>query len=134
LEDVVQATATYHNGVDTEMSAILSFADGRVGVFDCGYTLASRGWLEIAATTGVVSIPDMWQPERLARFVIQGTDRPAEDCAVEGEDQVLHMIENVSRAVLDSQPISPPPEEAVRTLRVLDALAVSARAVRVVNM
>ena len=44
------------------------------------------------------------------------------------------MIENFSRAALDSQPVSPAPEEAVRTLRVLDALAESAREGRVVTL
>ena len=116
------------------MSGILWFADGRVGAFDCGFTLPVRGWLEIAGTEGVVSIPDMWQPARRARFMLQPKGGAAEEFAVEGEDQILHMIENFSRAVLDGQPVSPSPEEAVRTLRVLDALAESAREGRVVNV
>jgi predicted dehydrogenase len=38
------------------------------------------------------------------------------------------MLENLSRYVLDDIPVQPDPEEAVKTLRVLDALARSARA------
>jgi predicted dehydrogenase len=37
------------------------------------------------------------------------------------------MIEDFSLAVLEDRPVQPDPEEAVRTLRVLDALARSAQ-------
>jgi D-xylose 1-dehydrogenase (NADP+, D-xylono-1,5-lactone-forming) len=135
LEPVrVSATASYHLGIDTEVSCILDFADGRVGAFDCGFTLPHRGWLEIAGTEGVISIPDMWQPSTCAKFTVQPRIGTAEEVVVEGEDQVLRTIENFSLATLESRPVSPPPEEAVRTLRVLDALADSAQAGRVVTL
>jgi D-xylose 1-dehydrogenase (NADP+, D-xylono-1,5-lactone-forming) len=130
----VYATATYHQDVDIGMSCTLEFADCRVGVFDCGFTLPVRRWLEIAATEGVVSISDMWQPSRRADFTVHRSEGAAEEVVVEGEDQILHMIENFSRAALQNQPVSPPPEEAVRTLRVLDALAESARTGRVIAL
>jgi len=130
----VYATATFQHGVDTEMSGLLWFAEGRVGAFDCGFTLPRRGWVEIAATEGVVSIPEMWEPSRCASFTVQPRAGAAEEFTVEGEDEIIQMIESFSRAALDSQPVSPPPEEAVRTLRVLDALAVSAREGRVVSV
>jgi predicted dehydrogenase len=41
------------------------------------------------------------------------------------------MIEHFSRAALEGRPVNPPAAEAVRTLRVLDALAESARQDRV---
>jgi hypothetical protein len=44
------------------------------------------------------------------------------------------VIKSFSRAALESQPVSPPPEEAVRTFRVLDVLAESAREDRVVSV
>jgi D-xylose 1-dehydrogenase (NADP+, D-xylono-1,5-lactone-forming) len=130
----VYATATYQYGIDLEMSGILWFADGRMGTFDCGFTLPLRGWLEIVGREGVVSIPEMWLPPRPAMFMVQHKDRPAEEFAVDGTDQIVHMIDNFSRAALQNQPISPPPEEAVQTLRVLDALAMSARNGRVVTV
>jgi predicted dehydrogenase len=130
----VYASAAFQHGVDTEMSGTLWFADGRVGAFDCGFTLPRRGWLEIAATEGVVSIPEMWQPCRCAKFTVQPRAGAAEEFTVEGENQVHHMIECFTRAVLDRQPVAPRPEEAVQTLQVLDALAVSAREGRVVRV
>ncbi len=128
------ATATYRQGVDIEMSGTLWFADGQVATFDCGFTLPLRGWLEITGTDGVLSIPEMWLPSRRASFIVQPIDEAAGEFAVEGEDQIVHMIDNFSRAILQNQPVNPPSQEAVRTLRVLDALAKSAREERVVTV
>jgi predicted dehydrogenase len=130
----VYATASYHQGVDIEMSGTLDFADGRVGAFDCGFTQPVRRWLEIVGTEGVVSIPEMWQPPERGSFTVKAKAGAMEEIVVEGQDQVLGMIEYFSSAVLAGQPVSPPPEEAVRTLRVLDALAESARAGRVIAL
>ena len=76
----------------------------------------------------------MWLPSRRASFIVQPVEEAAGEFAVEGEDQIVRMIDNFSQAVLQNQPTNPPPEEAVRTLRVLDALAKSAREDRVVTV
>jgi predicted dehydrogenase len=123
----VQAAAVYQYGVDVEMNGLLWLADGRVGTFDSGFTLPGRGWLEITGTTGVVWVSDLWVPPPRATFLVRRPDRSVEEVAVEGEEQMVHMIEHFGRAVLEGQPVRPPIEEAVRTLRVLDALARSAR-------
>jgi predicted dehydrogenase len=128
----VYATATYHNSVDVEMNGILWFADGRVGTFDCGFTLPLRGWLEIVGTEALVRIPEMWLPPRHATWILQSTGGTGEEFAIEDEDQIVQMVENFSLAALENRPVHPPPEEAVRTLRVLDALAQSAREGRIV--
>jgi predicted dehydrogenase len=44
------------------------------------------------------------------------------------------MLENFGRCVLEGKPVAPPPEQAVLTLRVLDALARSAREGRIVEV
>ena len=110
------------------MSGLLWFSDGRTGAFDCGFKLPLRGWLEITGTDGVVTVPEMWLPSPRATFYVQRENRPPEEVAVEGEDQIVHMLEDFARAVSRGEPVQPAPEEAVRTLRVMDALARSARA------
>src|SRR5437660_1240109 len=122
----VYATATYYNGVDVEMNGMLWLADGRLATSDCGFTLPYRRWLEITGTEAVVWVPEMWIPLPRATYYIYREGKPVEEVAVEGEDQIQHMIENFSRAVLEDQPVTPLPEEAVKTLRVLDALGKSA--------
>ncbi len=123
----VYAAATYEHGVDVEMNGILWFADGRMATLDTGFTHPLRLWLEITGTKGVVTIHDMWLPSPRATFRIDREGQPPETITVESADQIVHMLEHFGRAVLDGQPIHPAPEEAVRTLRVLDALAESAR-------
>jgi predicted dehydrogenase len=130
----VLATARYEFGVDVEMNGQVWLADGRVGVFDCGFLHPYRGWMEITGTEGVVRVPEMWLPPPRAIFEIHRGERyEHEEVVVEGHDQIVHMIENFGRAVLQKKPISPPPEEAIKTLRVLDALGRSAREGRAVT-
>jgi predicted dehydrogenase len=127
------ATARYEHGVDVELNGLVWLADGRVGAFDCGFTLPYRSWLEITGTRGVVWVPDLWLPQPRAAFEVRREGkRDVEEVVVTGADQVALMLEDFGRAVLEGRPVSPPPEEAVRTLRVLDALARSAREGQVV--
>ena len=44
------------------------------------------------------------------------------------------MLENFGTFVLDKKAVTPDPEQAVKTLRVLDALAKSAREGRVIEL
>jgi predicted dehydrogenase len=46
---------------------------------------------------------------------------------VPDHDQIACMLDHFSRAVRDGLPVRPDPHEAVKSLRVLDALAKSAR-------
>jgi predicted dehydrogenase len=128
----VYARAEYRHGVDVALEGLLSFADGRTAAFDCGFTLPFRGWLEITGTRGVVTVPDMWLPPRRAVYEIRREGRPVEETVYEGTDQIVQMLEDFGRAVLHGEPVRPDPSEAVRTLRVLDALARSAREERIV--
>jgi len=121
------ARARTLNGVDIEMTGQLAFADGRTASFDCGFTLPLRGWLEITGTEGVIRVPDMWLPRPKATWEVERPGKPAETHAVEGEDQMVHMLDDFAHAVWAGRDPTPPPDEAVKTLRVLDALAQSAR-------
>ncbi|MCS6852855.1 MAG: Gfo/Idh/MocA family oxidoreductase [Gemmataceae bacterium] len=121
------ATAVYQHGVDVALTGVLRWADGRQAAFDCGFTQPYRGWLEITGTEGVVFVPEMWLPPSRATFEVHRDDQPCEEVVLSGHDQIVRMIEDFGKAVLEGTPVHPPPEEAVKTLRVLDALAASAR-------
>src|SRR5262249_10572197 len=82
------ATATYYNGVDIEMNAILWLADGRMATFDCGFTLPFRRWLEIVGTEAVVWVPELWIPLPRATYYIRREGRPVEEVALDGKDQI----------------------------------------------
>ncbi len=117
------ATARYECGVDVEMNGVLWFADGEMATFDCGFVHPMRQWLEIVGDISTISVREMWVP----RAKVAGFDWWQEDGTWRGEgtggDQVDCMLENFTGYVLDDVPVQPDPEEAVKTLRVLDALA-----------
>src|SRR5260370_10941618 len=112
------------------MTGVLWLADGRVGVFDCGFTLPYRAWLEVVGTGGTVFVPDLWLPAARATYQVRREGRPVEEAAVESHDQIAHMLDDFGRAMLRGEPERPPAEEAGRTLRVLDAPCLSARGSR----
>jgi predicted dehydrogenase len=133
----VFATARYVNDVDVEMTGTLWFPGGELASFDCGFTHPYRGWLEIAGTTGTVFVHDLWQPAPRCTFEIRRDGKPAGTPEVhisEGHDQIRCMLENFATAILTGSPGSPSIDEAVNTLRVLDALAKSARTNAIVDI
>jgi xylose dehydrogenase (NAD/NADP) len=130
----VTATAKMRNGVDVEMSGVLEFANGRMGMFDCGFNSPQRQWLEITGTAGVIRIHEMWVPNRSADFDIDRAGQKLETVVVEGRDQIACMLEDFAHAVRADRDPEPGPDEAVKTLKVLDALAKSAREGRAVEV
>jgi predicted dehydrogenase len=123
----VYATAEWRDGVDLSMNAVLEFPGGRTGLFDCGFTLPFRGDMEIAGSTGVVRVPDMWLPPPRAVFQVVRDNAIVEEVVVQGEDQIVHMIQNFAAAVIAGREVRPAADQAVATLRVLDAIRQSAR-------
>lgn len=109
-------------GVDVEVSGQLVFPDDRVAAFDGAFTLPYRAWLEIVGTKGVIRVPRMWAPLPRATWEVEVNGQPAVEHAIEGEDQIAHMLAEFAAAVAEGRDPRPGPDEAVKTLRVLDAL------------
>ena len=128
----VWATARYEHGVDVEMNGVLWFPDGGMASFDCGFVHPIRQWLEITGESGTISVREMWVPRQIADFDVRLQSNSRGESAP--GDQIQCMLENFSRYVLEDVPVQPDPEEAVKTLRVLDALARSAREGRAVEL
>lgn len=122
----VYAKGRYDFEVDLEMSGIVWLADGRQATFDCGFTQPTRQWLEITGTAGVIRVQDMWLPDADAAFTIEREGITPDVIQTPGHDQIACMIDNFSWSALHKVPVRPDPSEAVKTLRVLDALAKSA--------
>jgi len=127
----VYAAAHYVHGVDVGMSGVMTFAHGRTATFDCGFTHPLRTHVEIVGTTGTIRVPNMWIPDAHAAFEILRQEGDfglkAETVTTPGEDQIVHMIDDFAAAVRERRECYPNPDEAVRTARVMDALAKSAR-------
>ena len=123
----VLAAADFQRGVDLSMSGILKFTDGRLGAFDCGFTTPFRSGMEIVGSKGIVRIPQMWLPPTNASFEIIRENQSVEVVTVRCDSQIARMLEDFASAVFEGRDAQPSPEEAVMTLKVLDALARAAR-------
>jgi predicted dehydrogenase len=116
------ATARFEFGVDLSMAGTLWFPGDRTATFDCAFTRPLRQHFEIVGTDGVICVPRMWLPEPDAEYWVNDERR---HCPC--ESQIVSMLDNFNAAVLEGRDPAPPAAEAVRTLRVLDALTRSAR-------
>jgi predicted dehydrogenase len=87
--------------------------------------------VEIVGTDAVVRVPNMWIPDDRAVYEVLRQDGPfgqkVEVVETPGQNQMVHMLDEFAAAVWGEREVSPGPDEAVKTLRVLDALARSAR-------
>ncbi len=127
----VFARATYVNGVDVAMGGVWTFADGRTANFDCGFTHPLRTWVEIVGTEGVVRVPNMWIPDDRAAFQVvrqQGDfDAEIEEVETPGFNQMVCMLDEFAGAIREHREPAPNPDQAVKSLKVMDALAKSAK-------
>ncbi len=127
----VWARAVFANGVDVAMSGVMTFADGRTAVFDCGFTHPLRTAVEIVGTKGCIRIPNMWIPDDRAVFHLTRQDGDFNQVldAVEtpGHNQMVHMLDDFAAAIRERREPYPNMDEAVKTARVMDALAKSAK-------
>jgi len=132
------AKATFVNDVDVALAGVLTFADGRTAHFDCGFTKPLRTWVEIVGSEGVVRIPNLWIPDDRAAYEVHrqsGTfDQAIEIVESPGENQMVHMLDDFAACVAEKREAYPNPDESVKLLRVLDALAKSARSGREVDV
>lgn len=127
----VWAHANYVNDVDVSMSGVMTFADGRTAHFDCGFTHPLRTWVEIVGTEGVVRIPNQWIPDDRATYEVVRQSglfgHTIDEIETPGENQMIHMLDDFAAAVEGNRECEPNPDEAVKTAKVMDALARSAR-------
>jgi predicted dehydrogenase len=119
-------------GVDRLASAILEFPTGHA-VFTCSTQLSPYQSLDILGTAGRISIDLPWSMphERGSRLLVEDIARagkrgPEEVCFA-ACDQWGVMCDRFCEAVASGGPAPVPIEDAVANMRVLDAIARSAR-------
>lgn len=70
----IVAEATFENGVDASVAAILDFGDGRRAVLDYGINYGRRSFYELIGTKGSLSVENMWQEPNLPGYLYLRTD------------------------------------------------------------
>ena len=129
--ETVQACAEYGpSGVDTTIVGLLRFPGGRLAVVEASFTSALQQTFTVVGTEGAIELPqDAFIPwEKDAWFRLRGVDQ--EEGSVEvvpGADEYQLMVEHFADAVLGKADLESSPEESVKNMRVLDALARAAR-------
>ncbi len=130
----VWAAAEVRGDVDVRMDGLLEFPGQRFAAFDCGFTLPYRIGVEIVGTLGRILIPKMWLPPEVAGFQVILNNDAATIHTQPAADQVAELVREFALAVREERDPNPPPSEAVKTLRVLDALDQAARSGSIVSL
>lgn len=130
----VWARASYRDDVDVRMDGLLEFPGERFASFDCGFTLPYRIGVEIVGTQGRIVIPKMWLPPEMAGFQVILANDSTSIHSQPACDQVVCMVNAFAEAVRQARDPIPPPTEAVKTLKVLDALDQAARTNSIITL
>ncbi len=119
-------------GVDVAAAGLLAFSDGVVATATCSFRAGAQGAYTVVGTKGSIEVPraiipgmDTRIPEGL--IVVMDSDGLRTEETVPAARQYALMAEGFSKAVLEGGPVPFPPVDAVRNMRVLDAIAESAR-------
>lgn len=124
----VFATAELRGGVDLRLDALMCFSGGQTALFDCAFNLPYRIHAEIVGSKGRIVIPELWLPPERATFEVINEEADRREIVIlPAADQVVCMVENFSAAILEGRDAVPGPDEGVKTMKVLDALAAAAR-------
>jgi predicted dehydrogenase len=127
----VQAEAVYlPNGVDIHVVGSLRFAEGKLATLEASFISALQQTYTVAGENRVVELPHdafiPWEKDT-AYFVRDQDDETGKSYLVAGADEYRLMVEHFADAVLGKRSLPYAPEESVRNMRVLDALALAAR-------
>jgi xylose dehydrogenase (NAD/NADP) len=123
-ERVYAAQRVGPTGVDLVLSATLTFANGVVGVFDCGLELPERARLEVVGDTGAIVLSNPWlagTPEVELR-----RDDGTERIEVESANSYRLELEDIARAARGEKEPLVGRDDVVRQARVIEALLASA--------
>jgi predicted dehydrogenase len=127
----LQGQAIYHPcGVDVHFVGTLRFADNGLSTLEASFVSALQQTYTVVGTKGAIELPhDAFIPwEKDAVFIHRGKDEETGDAHVTpGADEYRLMVEQFAAAVLGKGELPYPPEESVRNMRVMDALAEAAR-------
>jgi len=125
----VRAMANFHTtGVDRQMAGSLRFEDGLLAHFDCALTMERTQIYHALGADGHLRVVDAFVPETedtiIERFDVENE---LTRVSVKGDDQYRLMVEHFADCVLSRRPARYSAEDAARTMKVIEALYVSAR-------
>lgn len=117
------AEASFENGVDNNLSAVLRYENGIVAALHCGFNAHPFVRAEIIGTEGVLEIPDPFLD--MAGELTLRTAHGVERIAVAESNRYLEEVEDFSAAVLENRQPKFTLDESIRNMEVLDMLYAS---------
>lgn len=115
-------------GVEVALAGVLGFSDERLATFDCGFRAWGQGSYSAVGTTGQIDVPNAFVPNPLdTTIVVDGAGGRRVE-TVGGVDQYRLEAEEFADALLTGRPLRIPADDALGTLRAIEALHRSARA------
>ena len=134
----LQAQAIYHPcGVDVHFVGSLRFPGGRLATLEASFVSALQQTYTVVGSKGAIELPhDAFIPwEKEAVFTLRSQDQEAgERHLTPGVDEYQLMVEHFTQAILGKTQLAFSPEESVRNMQVLDALAEAAQTGRSVSL
>jgi predicted dehydrogenase len=113
--------------VDENFVGILRFGSGLLAHFDCGMRGAFRNTYEVIGDQGHLRVKNAFRPDDQPGLIEVSYNDKLETISVPAENQYTLMVEDFADAILNDHPPRFPAEDGLRNMRVLDALAQSAR-------
>ena len=130
----VQATAHYNSkGVDIHFAGVLHFRNGGLATVEASFVSSLQQTYSVAGEGGTIELPhNAFIPwEKDAEFFYRNrNDEVGQREIIPGADEYQLMVEHFSDAVINKTSPSVPIQDSIQNMRVLDALANSARSGR----
>ncbi len=103
-------------GVDMQVAGVLEFSQGQA-LIDCSFRLPYRTHLEIVGESGMITIPKPWLPDTEASLTINNNTE-----TLPAESQYVAEFEHFSGCVIKGAEPLYGPDDAVRQMKVIDAV------------
>jgi len=127
----LHAFATYQEqgGIDLDISALLRFPDTMFGHIQCSFASAEHQAIEIVGSEGAITVPlafTAWRNDATSLHMQRGQSITDQQFAPADPYQL--MVEHFAEVIQNRIPLRYPPQEALHTLQVLDAIRAAAPA------
>ena len=122
----VHATGHFgETGVEMTLVGELEFPLGVLAQVDCSFESAYRCQYELIGSQGTLSVPEAFLPPERPKIILEAKDQ-TEELPCPGTNQYAAMVDHFCLSIRAGR-LLPPAEDGVANMRVLDALAGSAR-------
>ena len=134
----VQAQAVYHpSEVDIHVVGLLRFPGDVLATIEASFITALQQTYAVIGTKGVIELPhDAFIPwEKDAVFTVRDrNEEKGHEHVTPGVDGYRLMVEHFADAIQTGKTLTFSPEESIRNMQVLDALAKAARSGKTINL